>query len=360
MSDPMTGPVAAPAAEPELREYLTAMLRWHFGEETGSRFWVDHRSALPFDPVADIRTFDDLRRFPSRVNELREARVEDLVPRGLADEPPPYVVESGGTTGRPKRAVLSLSRIEQLVDLYCAYVPEAAGHTMLSLFPTGPHLAGNWQRRWARRLRVPYLQVDIDPRWVKSGIGADVRRRYVEHVLAQALDVLRTQHVGHLLVTPPLLRALARSEELADRVRATVRVVTWGGARMTREEVYEYARLVFPDALFVATYASSITGTRALLRRTTAYDDHPVFDPAGPELFVRVVDPGTRGPVPYGARGQVLMHTVTRDMFLPNNLERDLAVRTAGTGGEEWRGDSVADVVPMAEFEGSRIVEGIY
>lgn len=358
MSEPMTGPAAAPASETELREYLAAMMRWHFGEETGSRFWVDHRAALPFDPVADIRTFEDLCRFPSRVNELREARVEDLVPRGLAEEPPPYVVESGGTTGRPKRAVLSRIRIEQLVDLYCAYVPEAAGHTMLSLFPTGPHLAGNWQRRWARRLRVPYLQVDIDPRWVKSGIGAEVRRRYVEHVLAQARDVLRTQHVGHLLVTPPLLRALARSEELAERVRATVRVITWGGARMSREEVYEYARLVFPDAVFVATYASSITGTRALLRRTTAYDDHPVFDPVGPELFVRVVDPGTLGPVPYGARGQVLMHTVTRDMFLPNNLERDLAVRVAR--GEEWRGDSVADVVPMAEFEGSRVVEGIY
>ncbi|NEE14166.1 long-chain fatty acid--CoA ligase [Streptomyces sp. SID7499] len=334
------------------------MLRWHFDEETGSRFWVEHRDALPFDPVTDIRTFDDLRRFPSRVNELRESRVEDLVPRGLAEEPPPYVVESGGTTGSPKRAVLSHTRIEQLVDLYCAYAPEAAGHTMLSLFPTGPHLAGNWQRRWARRLGVLYLQVDIDPRWVKSGIGTELQEQYAQHVLAQARDVLRTQHVGHLLVTPPLLRRIARSEELTELVRATVRVITWGGARMTREELYEYAQLVFPHTDFVATYASSITGTRALLRRSTAFDDLPVFDPVGPELFVRVVDPRTREPVPNGTRGQVLMHTLTRDMFLPNNLERDLAVRVSG--GEDWRGDSLADVVPLSEFEGSRVVEGIY
>nr|ADC96666.1 acyl-CoA synthase [Streptomyces sp. SN-1061M] len=354
----MSSGITAPASEEAAREYLSEMLRWHFDKETGSRFWVEYRDTLPFDPVTDIHTFDDLRRFPSRVNELREVRVEDLVPRGATEEPPPYVVESGGTTGRPKRAVLSRTRIEQLVDMYCAYVPEAEGHTMLSLFPTGPHLAGNWQRRWAQRLRVLYLQVDIDPRWVKCGIGAELQERYADHVLAQARDALTTQHVGHLLVTPPLLRRIARSEKLAELVRATVRVITWGGARMTREELYEYAQMVFPDTVFAATYASSITGTRALLRRSTAFDDLPVFDPVGPELFVRVVDPSTRAPVPYGARGQVLMHTVTRDMFLPNNLERDLAVRVPR--GEEWRGDSIADVVPLSEFEGSRVVEGIY
>nr|BAJ05893.1 putative acyl-CoA synthase [Streptomyces sp. SANK 60405] len=354
----MSSGITAPASEQAVRQHLSEMLRWHFDKETGSPFWVGHREALPFDPVADIHTFDDLRRFPSRVNELRTTRVEDLVPRGLAHEPPPSVVESGGTTGSPKRAVLSHTRMEQLVDMYCAYVPEAEGHTMLSLFPSGPHLAGNWQRRWARRLGVLYLQVDIDPRWVKSGIGTDLQERYTHHVLAQARDVLRTQRVGHLLVTPPLLRRIARSKELAELVRATVRVITWGGARMTREELYEYAHLVFPEAGFFATYASSITGTRALLRRSTAADDLPVFDPVGPELFVRVVDPHTREPVPYGARGQVLMHTVTRDMFLPNNLERDLAVRVSR--GEDWLGDSLADVVPLSEFEGSRVVEGIY
>nr|BAM98974.1 putative acyl-CoA synthase [Streptosporangium amethystogenes] len=354
----MSSGITAPESERDVREYLSEMLRWHFGEETGSRFWVGHRDALPFDPVTDIRTFDDLRRFPSRVNELRDVRVEDLVPRGLADEPRPYVVESGGTTGRPKRAILSRIQIERLVDMYCDYVPEAAGHTMLSLFPTGPHLAGNWQRRWARRLRVLYLQVDIDPRWVKSGIGAELQERYAAHVLAQARDVLSTQHVGHLLVTPPLLRRIARSDELRELVRATVRVITWGGARMTREELYEYSQLVFPGVAFAATYASSITGTRALLRRPAGFDDLPTFDPVAPELFVRVVDPSTRAPVPYGACGQVLMHTITRDMFLPNNLERDLAVRVSR--GEDWRGDSVADVVPLSEFEGGRVVEGIY
>jgi hypothetical protein len=31
--------------------------------------------------------------------------------------------------------------------------------------------------------------------------------------------------------------------------------------------------------------------------------------------------------VPYGARGQVVMNHISKAMFLPNNLERDTAIR---------------------------------
>ncbi len=344
--------------ESAFQEYLSRMLKWHFDETTGSPFWVKYRERLGFDPVSDVHTFDELSRFPSRINALRDVRIEELIPRGLAEEPVPQVVESGGTTGRPKRAIVSQVQFESMVDRYRGYAPEASGQNMLSLLPSGPHQVGNWHRKLASSLRVLFFQVDFDPRWVKSGISSEAQAEYTSHVLAQAKHVLLTQGIGHLLVTPPLLRRIAESPDLRDLVRSSVQLITWGGAHLTREDLYEYSQLIFPEVNFVGTYASSITGTRAFYRRSTPVDEAPVFDPVGPELFVRVVDSATRQPVRYRARGQVLMHTITRDMFLPNNLERDWAVRVPGDG--DWRGDSLSDVVPMSEFEGARVIEGIY
>ena len=81
--------------------YLRAAIAWHFGEATGSVFWLRAAKDLGFDPLADINTFDDLRRFPNLVNALRSVPVEDLIPRGYGSPPPvPQIFESGGTTGR--------------------------------------------------------------------------------------------------------------------------------------------------------------------------------------------------------------------------------------------------------------------
>ena len=45
-------------------------------------------------------------------------------------------------------------------------------------------------------------------------------------------------------------------------------------------------------------------------------------------------------------------------MFLPNNLERDSAIRVPGLDGQI--GDSVIAVAPVATFEGETVIEGVY
>ena len=61
---------------------------------------------LDFDPLTAIHTFTDLRLFPNLVDELRSAQAHDLIPRGYGSPAPvPRIVESGGTTGAPKRTV---------------------------------------------------------------------------------------------------------------------------------------------------------------------------------------------------------------------------------------------------------------
>jgi hypothetical protein len=52
------------------------------------------------------------------------------------------------------------------------------------------------------------------------------------------------------------------------------------------------------------------------------------------------------------------MHHISKGMFIPNNLERDSAIRVAGPEGQV--GDSLSEIVPVTTFEGSAVIEGVY
>ena len=62
--------------------------------------------------------------------------------------------------------------------------------------------------------------------------------------------------------------------------------------------------------------------------------------------------------MPYGQRGQVVMNHISKGMFIPNNLERDEAIRMPGPAGQ--LSDSVSEVRPVASFEGETVIEGVY
>lgn len=134
--------------------FLQAAMRWHFSPETGSRFWLDRASRLEFDPRTDVRTFDDLRRFPNFVNELRDVPIQDLIPRGYGARPEIVrVVESGGTTGAPKPAVIlrdwwELLLAQSVRHLDAHDLPRDCN--VLALVPSGPHAAGEQWRTGTR------------------------------------------------------------------------------------------------------------------------------------------------------------------------------------------------------------------
>jgi len=46
------------------RAYLRAPMRWHFGADTGSPFWLEKAKSLDFDPLTDVKSFDDWRCSP--------------------------------------------------------------------------------------------------------------------------------------------------------------------------------------------------------------------------------------------------------------------------------------------------------
>jgi acyl-CoA synthetase (AMP-forming)/AMP-acid ligase II len=368
MSDDIDTVLDTPIGDrPDPGEFVRAAMRWHFDPRTGSPFWLERARTLDFDPLTDVKSVDDLELFPNVCDELRDVRIEDLVPRGYGERPDIHgIFESGGTTGRPKRVVLlqdwflkSQQWLGATLDAHG--VPRDTN--WLSMFPTGPHMGGYAYSRLAMGRGGNVLSIDMDPRWVKQLIAADRdedARAYSAHLLDQARYLLRGQDVGVLAVTPPVLERLAADDELTELVRAKVKAIVWAGAHMDVHTRDLLSREVFPGVALVGFFGSTMMLHSCGQRVPEAGDDSGacVFDPPAPYITFRVVDPDSGQPVAHGTRGRVVVNHVSRSFLLPNNLDRDTATRVAGLPGQV--GDSVADVSPVRVFDGEAVIEGVY
>ena len=337
-------------------------IAWHFGPDTGSPYWLRRARTLDFDPVTAIRTFTDLRMFPNVVDEMRDIPVEDLIPRGYGSPAPvPRVFESGGTTGAPKRTAQLPDWLEQNVRWQIADFTAGgfvAGRGLVCLMPTGPHGVGHFDRVVAERLGSTFHPVDLDPRWVKKltarGAHAEVAA-YVDHLLDQLRFIIATQRVANLHTTPPLMEAIARDDALVDAVNAKIRFILLSGAHVDIDTL-DLLRNVFPDNAITTVYGSTMIASQATTRPVG--DGSFVFDPRSPYVVFWVINPVTGAQVSYGERGQVVMNHLSKGMFMPNNLERDTAVRVPGPQGPV--SDSLTAVMPVPAFDGEVVIEGVY
>ncbi len=353
-------PRRAPVDDAEA--YLRAAMAWHFGQDTGSAFWLRAAQHLDFDPLTDVNTFDDLRLFPNLVDTLRDVPVEDLIPRGYGSPVPvPHVFESGGTTGPPKRTAQLPDWVEQVVDWQTedftvgGFVP-AGG--FLCLMPCGPHGVSYFSRRICERLGSVFYPVDLDPRWVKKLAARNVTGEvaaYIDHVLEQARWILRTQHVVNMHATPPLLEAFARNDADVKLINEKIRWLLLSGAHVDPDTL-DLLCDIFPTTRITMAYGSTMILSQAVTRENDSAAF--VFDPRTPYVVFRVVDPETGETVARGERGQIVMNHISKGMFIPNNRERDSAVRMAGPDGQI--GDSVSEILPVATFDGEAVIEGVY
>jgi phenylacetate-coenzyme A ligase PaaK-like adenylate-forming protein len=350
---------------PDPGAFIRAAMDWHFSPDTGSPFWLERAKSLEFDPRTSVKRFEDLALFPNVTNELRDVRVEDLIPRGYGPHPDVVgVFESGGTTGAPKRVVMLRDWWEQMqawsdTKLRDGGVPR--DRNWLALIPGGPHYVGEQVKTEAMTAGGIRFAIDMDPRWVKKLIAAgnaEQAEAYAEHLIDQAAFVLETQDIGVLMTTPPLLERLARRDELVELVRRNVQVIRWGGAHMDADTRHLYRTEIFPGLRIYGLYGSTMILGGAGERPGLTDDDPCIFDPYSPYISFDVVDPETRATVPYGERGQVVMNHVSRSFLLPNNLERDMATRIEPPEGQ--LGDSVADVTPVPTFDDEVVIEGVY
>jgi hypothetical protein len=354
---PRSEPVNDPAA------YLRAAIAWHFGQDTGSKFWLRAARDLHFDPLTDVETFADLRLFPNLLNQLRTEPVEDLIPRGYGSPAPvPQIFESGGTTGAPKRTVQMPDWVAQVVRWQTEDFAGGGfvwGAGFLCMMPSGPHGVGYFSRLVSERLGSTFHAIDLDPRWAKKLVARSAAAEmagYVDHLVEQAVHVLQTQHIANLHTTPPLLEAIARADDVVKLVNENIRFLLLSGAHVDIDTL-DLLGGIFPNTTITMAFGSTMILSQAITDRIDG-DGPFVFHPRSPYATFWVVDPDTGAPVPYGQRGQVIMNHISKGMFLPNNVERDSAIRLPGPPNQV--GDSLSEVRPVAAFEGEPVIEGVY
>lgn len=346
---------------PLLEPHLWSTLRWHFHPVTGSRFWLSRAAGLGFDPLRDIRTLSDLRRFPDLSELLRTVPVDELIPRGNVGMPF-QVYESGGTLGAPKRIVELGARAEGLewVDRMLDRHAFPRDVHWLHVGPTGPHIVGRSMRRLAENRGGACFTLDFDPRWVKRQIAAqrhDVADDYIEHVLDQIELVVANQDIRVLFITPAVLEALCAREPLRRLLADRLLGLIWSGTSIDDATLRTVREHYFPHCTVLGIYGNSLMGIAPQRPSTPDEPYSCVFQPYWPRAVVEVVHPDTLVPVEYGQRGRVLVHLLTRDMFLPNVLERDTAIRVEPEipGGV----DGVAGIAPF-RGGGMQVIEGVY
>lgn len=339
--------------------WVRKMMSWHFSEETGSPFWLQRKSALPFDPVRDVGGLEDLALFGLfDKSALRTAAVEDLIPRGFARRPR-RIFETGGTTGAPCR-VVDVTTGAYNVAMYRAMLEmrELAGGDALGMTPSGPHAYGTFVARLVESWAGNALFIDLDPRWVKTLIRQGLSTEpYVGHLLAQTFDLLKTQRPRFLFTTSRLLLSLVTEAPRPLRDYG-LRAVCTGGTSLSAEEGRYLEENHLEGLQWIDTYGNTLSGHALQGDPWSGWPRRAYYLPP-PLGYIRVVDPADwQRQVGYGERGRVLIVTLLEDLFIPNLLERDGAVRVGEHPWFPW--DGVSDVRPWTEDPGEQSTEGVY
>jgi hypothetical protein len=341
----------------DLDDWTRSVVRRHFDPATGSPYWLRRAAELSFDP-RDINRYEQLAAIgPFDLDVLRYSDPADFVPMAVRRPLAGRVWDSGGTSGAPCRVFYTRDMIVHR-GAWRRWSFSTEGfqqhRTWLQATPTGPHLIGNgvWETSELYAGRV--YAIDMDPRWVKRLIATGrlaTAREYTDHLLDQITSVLSTRPVDYVNTTPALLLALARREPKL--------VAGLGGARLSGTHlspaVYRQLKQALGDGLCGLSYGNTF-GNAAGLPVERDGELMP-YVPNFPQVTMAVVDKTDESTVvPYGTVGRVRLTVLHQDLFLPNILERDEALRYDTTG--RFPTDGVANVRPLESAVGT--VEGLY
>lgn len=305
-------------------ERLRSLLDLHFHPEHGSSYWLGRQEQLGWDVRDRVRAEQDLEMLgPTPLDDLRRFPLRAFIPRAFHRCLHRFVIgETAGTSGTPQATAYRDDEFQEAFIVPFLRVAEATGfphgEPWLWIGPSGPHIIGKVVRELARRTgSMDPFSVDFDPRWAKRlADGSLARQRYLDHVTAQAIDILQREEIGVLFTTPPALTALAA--RMTDRQREAIHGVHYGGLSIAPETMNEF-RALFPHAVHLAGYGNTLFGVvmEVLDGPREALDYFPLGDRV---RFQVASEPGA-----VGRRGRVVFHRLDESCLLVNVRERDEA-----------------------------------
>lgn len=324
--------------------WIQKIISIHFDPDSGSPYWLQKEKILKINARKDISSLEDLHLLgPMEEEDLRRYPLEYFIPKIYQKHKEELILgETAGTTGLPKvTAYLGDEFYITFVEWF-RYIAVHRGFPKgvhwLWVGPSGPHIIGKAVGPVAKSMgSMDPFSIDMDPRWVKKlkpdSLGYN---RYLRHIIEQALDILKRQHIEVIYSTPPLLTILA--EEMKIEQRMEIRGIHYGGVALGEEQLRKLRNELFPNAVHIAGYGNTLFG----LCMEIAESPHGNLDyyPPGPRMILQVVSmkngmqPDKQRlaqVVEYGEKGQVVCHRFDESFFIPNMFERDEAVRIAPT-----------------------------
>ncbi|HSK75051.1 MAG TPA: hypothetical protein VLQ45_01220 [Thermoanaerobaculia bacterium] len=348
-------------ARVRLDAHVREIVAWHFDPRTGSPFWLERAKGFDFDPLKDVRGFDDLKLFGHFEDSwLRGGPVRRWIPKGLAGRPA-YVFETGGSTGVPKSRV-NIEDFQIDYEMFGDQLSDEGfprGADWLMLGPTGPRRLRLAVEHLAQHRGGIAFHVDLDPRWVnkliKNGKPRELQA-YKDHVIEQGLTILRAHEITCLFTTPKLLEALCERVSLP---KIGIKGIFCGGTEMNAQ-FHRFAREeLVPGVDFVPTYGNTLMGLATSKPFDPKNPDYTItYYPPSPRAVFELVDPkNPERTVEYGQTGRVMLTTLTRDFFMPRFLERDEGERAEPIERSPW--DGVSSLRLFSELQES-VVVGVY
>jgi phenylacetate-coenzyme A ligase PaaK-like adenylate-forming protein len=354
------------AARDRLDAHTYETVQWHFHESTGCPFWLEKKKELSFDPLKEVKSYDDLKKFPEFQDEwLRGGPVRRWVPKAFADKPI-YVFETGGTTGIPKSRI-NIEDFRTDYSMFSDTLPDEyfpKGANWLMLGPSGPRRLRLAIEHLAQHRGGICFCIDLDPRWVikliKKG-WMEHLEAYKEHCIEQAITVLSAGHdIRCMFTTPKLLEALAIAlEKRGSSIRQSgITGIFSGGTEFTPQWT-RFATEEFLDGVYMTpTYGNTLMGLAAS-KPVTAEEGFKIsYYAPQPRAAIEVVEFGDyHTPVSYGGTGRVKLTTLTKEFFVPGFMERDEGEREPPYVKYPW--DGVSGVRPFHELAEATTV-GVY
>lgn len=273
---------------------LADVLATHFDPHHGAPYWLEKTATLGFDPRQEITSINDLWRIGLMdVNAMRNRPIADFIPRAVREQPRDLIrVQTGGTSGHPLWTAYTFREYE---EAFVTPFVEAARHVgfprggdWLYVGPSGPHIIGRAAESLARAsgAAVPFT-VDFDTRWAKKlTAGSFAARRYVEHVVARAIDIIQVHPIDVIFTTPVILTVLAKRMSTGQRRR--IRGIHYGGMALDPIDLARFQGELFTNAVHLSGYGNTLFG--CCLELTVQPRRRLEYFPHGDRLVMGVMD----------------------------------------------------------------------